>query len=342
MRRSVWILAAVALLSSWLPCPVGAADETLIAAAKNEGEVVWYTSQIIDPLVLRLSDGFRKKYGIEIKPVRANSAEGALRILNEARGGRTIADIYGGQTTSEALKKEGLALKWLPENIRDVPQEFADPEGYWMGTNFTLMTAAFNTELIPPGTEPKTWEDLLAPSLKGKILWGQDVSTSAGAGFIGAVLKFWGEDKGLDYLRKLARQNIAGSSGSARQVVDQLIAGEVAVALQIFPEHAASSAAKGAPVKWIPIRPVMTSVISTSGVTKGAPHMNAAKLFMEYMISEEGQQIFRESFYSPIHPKVQPIDPEFAVGRHPVVILTPKEAFEQMPHWMGIFKELFR
>ena len=126
------------------------------------------------------------------------------------------------------------------------------------------------------------------------------------------------------------------------QVIDMAIAGEFAVALQIFPEHAASSAAKGAPVRWIPTRPGMASVISTSGVAAKAPHMNAAQLFMEYMISEEGQIVFRDSLYSPINPKVASLDKEFAPSANPYVVLTPKEAFTDMPKWFAIFKELFR
>ena len=63
---------------------------------------------------------------------------------------------------------------------------------------------------------------------------------------------------------------------------------------------------------------------------------------MEYMISEEGQIVFRDSLYSPINAKVAPLDKEFAPSANPYFVLTPKEAFEQMPKWMGIFKELFR
>ena len=340
MRSWTWSCVALACCATF--SLARAADAALVAAAKKEGEVVWYTSQIIDPLVLKLADAFRKKYGVEIRPVRANSAEIALRMLNEARAGKNLADIYGGQTTSEALKKEGLALRWLPDNVGEIGADFRDPDGYWMGTNFTLMTAAFNTELIKPGTEPKTWDDLLAPSLRGKIVWGDSVSTSAGAGFVGVALKELGDEKGLAYLRKLAGQKIAGVSGSARQVIDQVIAGEHALALQIFPEHAASSAEKGAPVKWIPMRPGMASVISTSGVAARAPHMNAAKLFMEYMISAEGQIVFRDSLYSPINPKVAPLDPQFAPSANRYIVLTPREAFDLMPKWFDIYKELFR
>ena len=70
-----------------------AADAALIAAAKKEGEVVWYTTQILDPLVLRMQAAFARKYGVEIKPVRANSTEIALRIRNEGIAGRVQADV---------------------------------------------------------------------------------------------------------------------------------------------------------------------------------------------------------------------------------------------------------
>ena len=67
------IVLACAL--TFVACASRAADDALIAVAKKEGEVVWYTTQILDPLVLRMQDAFRKKYGIEIKPVRQNSTE---------------------------------------------------------------------------------------------------------------------------------------------------------------------------------------------------------------------------------------------------------------------------
>jgi spermidine/putrescine-binding protein len=176
--RLAAVLAAVLMSAS--SAPGRAADEALIAAAKKEGEVVWYTTQILDPLVLRLQDAFRRKYGIEIKPVRQNSTELAIRVSNEAKAGRVQADVYDGTTTAEVLKKEGLALKWLPEIAKELPKDYVDPDGYWIGTNYYLITAAFNTDLVKPGTEPKHWDDLLDPRFKGQIVWGNTVSISAG------------------------------------------------------------------------------------------------------------------------------------------------------------------
>jgi iron(III) transport system substrate-binding protein len=337
-RLAIAALGLIAVAASGAAC---AADAALIAAAQKEGEVVWYTTQILDPLVLRFRDAFQKAYGIEIKPVRSNSTEIALRVLNEGRAGKVQADIYDGTTTAEALKSERLAMRWLPPNAKDLPAEYVDPDGYWVATNYYLITAAYNTDLIPPGKEPRTFEDLLAPHLRGQIVWGNTVSISAGAGFIGLVLKEMGEEKGMAYLRQLAGQKIAGVQAAARVVIDQAIAGEYAVALQIFPEHATGSAAKGAPIRWIPMQPAMSAVVSTTGITQGAPHPNAAKLLLEYMISPEGQAIFRDAFYSPANPAVPPKDPDFRPGRYRTVFLTPAEAVNALPRWMQIFKDLF-
>ena len=233
MRQKFFGRVHLGALLAWAPA-AHAADQALVAAAKKEGEVVWYTTQILDPLVLRMQDAFRKKYGIEIKPVRSNSTELAIRVSNEAKAGRVQADVYDGTTTAEALKRERLALRWLPDNAKELPKDYVDPDGYWIGTNYYLITAAFNTDLVKPGTEPKHWDDLLHPRFKGQIVWGNTVSISAGPGFIGIVLKDLGEQKGMDYLRKLAQQKIAGVGASARVVIDQTIAGEYGVALQIF------------------------------------------------------------------------------------------------------------
>ena len=137
-------LCGAALLAG----PSRAADAALIEAAKKEGEVVWYTTQILDPLVLRLQEAFREKHGIEIRPVRANSSEIALRVLNEGRAGKTQADIYDGTTTAEALKKEKLAMKWLPDNARELPPDYVDPDGYWAEVGNRL-------DWIEPFTEVK-------------------------------------------------------------------------------------------------------------------------------------------------------------------------------------------
>ena len=339
--RAFTVLAALcATLAAGVP-EARAADAALVADAQKEGEVLWYTTQIVNPLVTRLADAFKTRYGVTLKYVRANSTEIALRLVAEARAGKVQADVYDGTTTAEALKREKLALKWLPEIAATLPRDYVDPEGYWVATNFYVITAAYNTDLIKPGAEPKDWDGLLDPSLAGQIVWGNTVSISAAPGFIGAVLKTLGTDKGMAYLKRLAAQKPAGVGAAARVVLDQAIAGEYKVALQIFPEHADQDSRKGAPIRWIPMRPAMSAIVSTTGVLANSPHPAAGKLFLDFLLSEEGQSIYRDAYYSPANPKVEPINPDFKPGRYPTVFLSPREAMDDLPKWTGIFKDLF-
>src|SRR5882672_246720 len=125
--------AALAFSVSLLAGPAFAADAALIAAAKKEGEVVWYSTQIISQLVRPVTAAFEKKYpGIKVRSTRANAAETAVKILNESRAGRTQSDVFDGTTTVVPLKKEGFVLQWLPDAAKDYPAEVKDPEGYWI------------------------------------------------------------------------------------------------------------------------------------------------------------------------------------------------------------------
>ena len=337
-RRPLAVLAGLLALHG----VARAADAALIEAAKKEGKAVWYTTQPIDPLVLQISTAFEKKYGIKVEYVRANSTEVALRLINEAKAGKVQADIYDGTTTADALKKEGLTQKWLPDAVKDYAPENRDPDGHWAATNDYVIAVSYNTDLIKPGTEPRHWNDLLDPKYRGKIAWSSAPSTSAGAGFVGMAIKELGEEKAMAYLRRLATQNIANINGAARVVIDQVIAGEYAITLQSFPENAMFSAKKGAPVAWIPMKPAMTGIVSTIGLTAGAPHPNAGKLLFDFMCDEEGQRIYRDTFYIPAHPRVPPLEAELTPGRHRIVHLTPSETNDAMPKWFDIYKQLFR
>ena len=177
--------------------------------------------------------------------------------------------------------------------------------GYWVATNLYVLTPGYNTNLIPKGTEPKTYQDLLDPKWKGKMVWSRSPATSAGPGVVGLILTDMGEEKGMAYLRELAKQDITGVDAAARQVLDQVIAGEYSLALGIFNHHAVISAAKGAPVDWIPMEPAM-AVLSVISVTKDAPHPNAGKLLVDYLVSSEGQEFFRDADYLPVDPAVPP------------------------------------
>ena len=340
--RHAW-LAAAAILAALAGAPACAADQAMIDAAKKEGQVVWYTTQIIDQFARPAAAAFEKRYGIKVSYVRANSNEVALRVLNEAKAGKMQADVFDGTGATASLKKEGIVAKFIPENAKRFPKEYSDSEGYWVATNLYVLTPGYNTELIRKGTQPKTFQDLLDPKYKGKIAWNSTSSSSAGPGFVGIVLETMGEEKGIAYLRDLAKQQPTGLAVAARQVLDQVIAGEYAIALNIFNNHAVISAAKGAPVDWIPMDPAL-GVLSVISVTKDAPHPNAGRLFLEFLMSEDGQKIYRDAEYLPVDPNVPPKDlalrPDGVKFR--AIYKTPEDIDREMPRWAEIFKSIFR
>jgi len=323
--------------------PALAADEALIAAAKKEGEVVWYTTQIISQLVRPVSAAFEKKYGIKVRASRANSTEVSVKIINESRAGRPQSDVFDGTSTVVPLKKEGYVLKWLPDPARAYPAAYKDPEGYWVANNLFFLAPGFNTGLVPKGTEPRTYQALLDPKWRGKMAWSTTPASSGGIGFIGTVLTEMGEANGMTYLRELSKQRIANIGSAAREVLDQVIAGEYPLALQVFNHHTVISGKKGAPVDWIRMEPV-TGTVSVISVHKDAPHPNAAKLLVDFIISSEGQHIFRDAEYLPADPAVPALTPALTPeqGRFRTRFFTPEQTEDNVVAWKKIYDDLFR
>ncbi len=334
---------ALAMVLAGLGPPCQAADPALIDAARKEGRLTWYTTLIVDQFVRPATQAFEKKYGIKTDYTRADHNEVALRILNEGKAGKMQADIFDGFSQVVGLDREGFVTRWSPDAVKTWPKHLFDPLGRWIASNLYVLTPGYNTDLVPKGTEPRTFEDLLDPKWKGKMAWSVNISPSGAAGFIGAVLSHMGEEKGMDYLRKLATQNITGVRVSARQLLDQSIAGEYPIVLQIFNYHPGISAAKGAHIDWIRMQPALAALGIVS-ITKPAPHENAAKLFLDFLTSPEGQRIFRDADYMPADPGVAPRDPAIRPDgvNFKATYLAPEQLDGEVPRWAKVYEQLFR
>jgi ABC-type Fe3+ transport system substrate-binding protein len=320
-----------------------AADPALIAAAKKEGQVVWYTTLIVNQLARPITDAFEKKYGIKVLYIRSSEPEIQLRLYNEGRAGRMQADIFDGSGDSTELRSMGLLSKWTPDPAKDFPAESRDPDGYWTAMSLYIGEPGYNTSLTPPAAAPKTFADLLAPKWKNKLAWNSAPTATGAPGFIGAVLKEMGQAKGMAYLHALAKQNVADVTGGARQVFDEVIAGEYPIALQMLTHHAYFSAAHGAPAGWIKLQGAMAFFLVLN-LTKGGPDPNAAKLLADFIVSPEGQQIFRQVGYIPANPRIAPLDPSLRPdgAAFRVNYFTPQQIDAAMPKWYAIYKSLFR
>lgn len=338
-RSAIGLLAGVTLSSAASAAEVSA---DLIAKAKQEGQLTYYTDLIIDQIVRPMVAAFEAKYAIKVNYVRGDSQVNSLKLLNEQKAGRMMGDVFGLTSGLPVLVKAGVVRKFSSVNGAELPQQYRDPDGYWVSPNRFVLTPGFNTSLVPQAQRPKSYDDLLAPYWKGKIAIKPN-DLSGASGFVGNILTSMGEDKGMEYLRKLSKQDIKIVNASARAILDQVIGGEYAMALQIFNHHAAISAKKGAPVDWLRLNPA-TVTPDLLALTQGGPHPNAALLFVEFLTSKEGQLIFQKAQYLPtradVPPLVENLIPE--KGGFAANVLSPGIVDKQYDHWDAVAKELFR
>ncbi len=136
------VCGAIAALVAGAALPAFAADQALIDAARKEGQVTWYTTQIVNQFGRPAANAFEKKYGVKVNIVRGDSVETAVKILNEGKAGRMQADVFDGTGSSSPIKKAKLVLKWLPDGAKRLPKEYVDREGYWVATNLYIQTPA--------------------------------------------------------------------------------------------------------------------------------------------------------------------------------------------------------
>lgn len=318
-------------------------DEGLIAAAKKEGSVTWYTGLIVAQVVRPLQEGFQKKYGIKVNFVSVGSQEAAVRILNEGKVGRVQADVFDGSAPFVPVNAAGLVKPYKPEAAAKYPDDYKEPNGLWTAQMIQINGPAINTTMVSEADAPKSFKDLLDPKWKQAMAWSNSEEIAGPPGFIGNVLMTMGQANGMDYLKKLASQKIANVPSNFRVVLDQAIAGQYPMVLCVFNYHVAISQAKGAPIKWIALeRSVLTQ--GTISLLKNSPHPNAGELFLNYCLSDEGQRVTANAGYIPADPDVPPEHPYLTpeAGHFKVNVISPDVYDKHSKEWIGIYRQLFQ
>lgn len=330
------------LITTYAATHAAEIDPKLIAAAKKEGQLVYYTDLIVEQVVRPLVGAFEKKYGIKVAFTRGDSQVNSVKVLNEYKAGRVQSDVFGLTSGFHVLVDAGAVRQFSTSNSDELPPRYRDPNRYWVATHVYVMTPGLNTSLVPAAQRPKSYDDLLLPYWRDKMVWKPN-DMSGATGFVGNILTAMGEERGMAYLRKLAGQKIRMVNASARAILDQVIGGEYPMALQIFNHHAAISAKKGAPVDWVRLNP---STVNPSMVAlpKNAPHPNAGQLFIEFLTSPEGQAIFQKANYLPARPDVPPTIPELIPerGGFTANVITPEIQVKNLDHWDKVVADLFK
>lgn len=277
-------------------------QKLLEEGARKEGTLTFYSAMIIDQAIRPLVKGFEKKYPyIKVQFVREDAPQMLQRLLAEVRAKHYVIDVVENIGLEAPARAADVNRPFWSPAIADYPKNYVSPKDYWVATRLSYVGVAYNTNLVSAADAPKTYTALLDPKWKGKMVWA---NTFAGAMlFITGVRNFMGEEKAEKFLEKLGKQDITPIAASSRAVLDRVIAGEYSMSLDAFLHHPILSAEKGAPIKPDPMDPVLT-FINTVMLTKHAPHPYASLLFIDYLLSVDGQTTLRKAKYFPANPKV--------------------------------------
>ena len=292
-------------------------------AAKNETEVVLYSS-LNNEQIVTLIEAFKKKYPF-IKPsfYRGTSERVLQRALTEAKAGRFAVDVATAAGFQLQLMKEsGLTQKYVPPEAAFYNDGFKDPDGHWVSVHSLLNSMAYNTQLLKPNEAPKKYEDLLAPRWKGRL----GVNLQDPEWYV-SLQRRWGKEKARNFLKALAAQQPGLRDG--HNITAQLLAaGEFFAVSNTYAHIAARIKNQGGPVQYVFDEPVITYVHPIA-LMKSAPHPNAAKLLISFILSAEGQRMLREQGRIPSHRDIDPL--VFSLRNVKLFASDPKFAKEYAP-----------
>lgn len=273
---------------------------TLEESARGESEVVLYSS-LNNEQIVSLVDAFKKRYPA-IKPsfYRGTSERVLQRANTEAKAGRFAVDVMTSAGFQVQLMKEsGLTQRYVPPEAAGFDEGFKDPDGHWVNVHSLLNSMAYNTQLVKPNEAPKKYEDLLAPRWRGRI----GVNLQDPEWYVN-LQRRWGKEKARNFLKSLAAQQPAMRDG--HNITAQLLAaGEFHVVSNTYAHIAARIKGQGGPVQYVFDEPVITYV-HPMVLAKGAPHPNAGKLLIGFILSIEGQRMLRDQGRIPAHRDVDP------------------------------------
>jgi iron(III) transport system substrate-binding protein len=300
MKLKSWLLVLALCFGS--VALARAQDAQLLAAAKKEGKVVWYTSLAI-PSSTAISHYFQNKYkGIEVEVHRNGSQRVLQRFMQEASAGLKNGDIVHTSDAGhfELLKDKGMLLKFTPQAVGAFPDGFKDKAGFYYGMRATLSVIAHNPKIVAEKDAPQTWKDLLNPKWSGKMVTAHPGYSGIIMTHVLALVNVYG----WDYFRDLAKNKLHIVQ-SANDPAGVVASGERPVGVNGAEYFYYKTLKQGNPIKIIYPKEGVPLVVSPVAIAKDAPHPNAAKLFTEFIFSKESQQLLadKEGLYTG-HPEV--------------------------------------
>jgi iron(III) transport system substrate-binding protein len=313
--------------------PASESVDQLYEKAKKEGGQITVYAPLSNRAMEVIPPAFMKRFpGVTVNHIDGTPDQLLARVLAEARGGRVLADVFGGSLAymAQITDQKLLAPLALPEAAvfpANMKSEF------WVATDTQFYIAGWNTNLVKKGDEPKSFEDLAAPKWKDTLM-GEARDFQMLIGF--AKRKYNSDDKAVDLFKRIAATQVEFHKGHS-QLVEFLVAGQRPVCFTCYSHHFPPRMKKGAP-----IQSMLTEGVGEIGgavsVLRGAPHPNAGLLWARWAISEEGQRAWAQGGETPAHPNVEPLEKVRPAAPYMLTI----DDIKEFPKYEKLWKEIFQ
>ena len=339
-RRSLGLGAFAAAVASGVPRNARADLRALEAAAQGEGALTWYTGQTDAETSELLGRTFTARYpGVKVAVIRTTGQVAYQRLMLDIKNRTPQCDVFSTTDISHMpiLKERKELTPFAPENAAQLMPQFAalsDP-GFSYITNASRYFLIHNTRLVKAGDAPKAWTDLLDPKWKNQVATGHPAFSGCTGVWCVAMRKLYG----WEYFERLAKNN-PRIGRSAVDPVTLMIAGEVRVGL-------ASAASiyktidKGNPIGINHPTDGLSLCVTPSAIPANAPHPNAARLFLEWMLSEQYSKLVSGDGSEPIRMDVAPRPDEPPLSGQKVIPLTIAEIRKGIPEVIEAWRDTF-
>jgi iron(III) transport system substrate-binding protein len=314
------LLAGAARAEAPPPTPV---TPELVAAARKEGSVVFYSSyDVAVGEVFR--KGFEAKYpGVAVQVERSGSERIFSRIAQEYESGIHAVDVVDSADATHLMfwKRKGLLAPYVPEGIDKWPADMRDPDGFYAADRASLTVIGYNTKLVKAEDAPKSYADLLDAKWKGKIVkahpaYSGNVMTTT---YALSQLLGWG------FYEKLATQRVLQVQSST-EPPKKVALGERPVMIDGNEYNLFLLKKQGSPIDVVYAEEGTTLCPGMAGIMKDAPHPNAARLFASYLFSLEAQQLeYDVAEVRSFHPDVKDKPGRIPLGQIKLLRVDPAE-----------------
>jgi iron(III) transport system substrate-binding protein len=257
----------------------------LVKGAKEEREVAIYTSMRVDELS-QLTKKFTERYPfLKVNPSRLSGRRVITRVETEYQAGRYSVDVAGGfANISYSLKEGGLIAPYYSPQRKFFPGSNSEKASYFAPDYISPVVLGYNTNLLKRDEVPKTYADLLDPKWKGKLFLDDEDYD-----WFVVLMHHFGKQRGTEYMKKLAANGVSMRRGRVLQT-QMVIAGERPIGIALHGNSLLDFKEKGAPIDYVILDPYFAKP-SEMMLARYAPHPHAAALYLDWVLSEEGQSL---------------------------------------------------